>query len=155
GVGLAGVTSSVASVEQTVKDLVRNGVPLAGTPAEDVIASSPLIYRADSSESETTLKYDATITTSPKTKFQFGGSVKQFRVKYDSAAPLGFDSAYSLQPGVDPFQIDERFTAWQPGAYTQVTQDVTSALNVTIGGRFDRYLYIAASRFSPRLAATL
>jgi hypothetical protein len=155
GVGLAGVTSSVASVRQTVKDLVRNGVPPAGTPAEEIVASSPLIYRADSRESETTVKYDATLTASPKSKLQLGGSVKQFRLKYDSAAPLGFDSAYSLQPGADPFQINDQFTAWQSGAYVQVTQDLTSALNVTAGGRFDRYQYIDASRFSPRVAARL
>src|SRR5262249_2132368 len=107
GVGLAGVTSSVASGRPTVKDPVRNGGPPAGTPAEEIIESSPLIYRADSSESETTVKYDATLTASSTSKFQFGGSVKQFRVRYDTAAPLGFDSAYSRQPGVDRFQIDE------------------------------------------------
>src|SRR5262245_39742702 len=155
GVGLAGITNSVARVRQTVKDLVRDGVPPPGTPADVVIASSPLIYQADSIESETSVKYDATVTASTKTKVQFGGSVKQFRVHYDSAAPLGFDNAYSLRPGVDPFALDDRFTAWQPGAYAQVTHDVTSALNVTAGGRFDRYQYIGASRVSPRLAATL
>ena len=155
GVGLAGVTNSVASVRQTVKDLVRNGVPPSGTPADDVIASSPLVFRADSRESETTLKYDATMTASSKSKFQFGGNVKQFRLNYDSAAPVGFDSPYSLQPGVDPFRIDDRFTAWQSGVYVQVTHDLTSALSVTRGGRLDRYQYIAAFRFSPRLAATV
>src|SRR5262245_21775888 len=71
GVGLAGVTNSVASVRQTVKDLVRDGVPPAGTPADEVIASSPLVYRADSIESETTVKYDATVSASAKRKFQF------------------------------------------------------------------------------------
>jgi hypothetical protein len=154
-VGLLGVTSSVAGVRQTVKDLVRNGVPPPGVPADQVIDSSPLVYRSDSTESETTVKYDATVTASSRSKLQFGGSVKQFRVKYDSAAPLGFDSPYSLQPGMDPFSIDDRFTAWQSGAYMQVTYDLTSAINVTGGGRFDRYQYIDASRFSPRLAATV
>lgn len=81
--------------------------------------------------------------------------MKQFRLNYDSAAPLGFDSPYSLQPGRNPFSIDDRVTAWQSGAYTQLTHDLTSALNVTVGGRFDRYQYIDASRVSPRLAATL
>lgn len=154
-VGLAGVTSSVASVRQTVKDLVRNGVPPAGTPAEDVIESSPLVYEADSGESETTVKYDATVAASPNARFQFGGSVKQFRVHYDSAAPLGFDSPYAAQPGVNPFGIDDRFTTWQSGAYAQVTHDLTSALSITGGGRLDRYQYIRATRFSPRLAATV
>jgi outer membrane receptor protein involved in Fe transport len=81
--------------------------------------------------------------------------VKQFRLKYDSAAPLGYDSPYSLQPGMNSFSIDKRFTTWQSGGYVQITQDLTSALNVTAGGRFDRYQYIGASRFSPRLAATV
>ena len=154
-VGLLGVTTSVASVGQTVKDLVRDGVPPAGIPADQVIDSSPVIFQTDSTESETTVKYDATLSASSKRKFQFGGSVKQFRLKYETAAPLGFDSPYSVQPGVNPFSIDDRFTAWQSSAYLQVTQDLTSALNVTAGGRFDRYQYIDASRFSPRLAASL
>jgi len=153
-VGLLGVTNSVASVAQTVKDLVRNGVPPPGIPADQVIDSSPIIFHTDSTESESTVKYDATVSALNST-FQFGGSLKQFRVKYDSAAPLGFDSPYSVQPGMNPFSIDERFTAWQAGGYVQVTRDLTSALNITAGGRFDRYQYIDASRFSPRLAATV
>lgn len=154
-VGLFGVTNSRASVGQTVKDLLKNGVPTAGTSADQVIASSPVVYRSDATESETTVKYDATVTASPTSTVQFGGSVKQFHLNYQTAAPIGFDSPYSLQPGRHPFTIDDRFTAWQSGAYVQVTDDVTAALNVTLGGRFDRYQYIDASRFSPRLAATL
>ena len=154
-VGLLGVTTSVASVGQTVKDLLRNGVPAAGAAADQVIDASPVVFETDSTESETTVKYDATLSASSKSKFQFGGSVKQFRLKYLTAAPLGFDAPYSVQPGVNPFSIDDRFTAWQSGAYVQVTQDLTSALNVTAGGRFDRYQFIDASRFSPRLAASL
>lgn len=154
GVGLLGVTNSVATVGSTVKDLARNGVPAPGSSAEQIIASSPLIYQDDSRESETTVKYDTTLAHSAMTTFQFGGSVKRFRVQYESAAPLGYDSPYSLEPGVNAFRLSDRFTAWQPGAYAQVTHDLTPALNVTAGGRFDRYEYTAASRFSPRLAAT-
>ncbi|MGH9202436.1 MAG: TonB-dependent receptor plug domain-containing protein, partial [Vicinamibacterales bacterium] len=154
-VGLLGVTSSRASVGQTVKDLLKNGVPPPGIPADQVIASSPVVYRSDATESETTVKFDATVTASPKSTLQLGASVKQFSLNYQTAAPLGFDSPYSLQPGRNPFSIDDRFTARQSGAYVQVTHDATAALNVTAGGRFDRYQYIDASRFSPRLAATL
>ncbi|MGB7218539.1 MAG: TonB-dependent receptor [Vicinamibacterales bacterium] len=153
-VGLFGVTNSTASVGSTVKDLVRNGVPSSGLGADQIIAASPIIYQDNSSESDTTLKYDATVTAASRTKVQLGGSVKQVRVKYDSSSPLGYDSPYSAQPGVNAFSIFDRFTAWQSGGYAQVTHDVTSALNVTAGGRFDRYQYIDASRFSPRLAAT-
>ena len=154
GVGLLGVTHSIATVGSTVKDLVRNGVPASALSADQIIASSPLIYQDDSRESETTAKYDVTLTYSAMTKFQLGGSVKQFRVKYDIAAPLGYDSPYSSQPGVNAFRLSDRLTAWQPGAYAQVTHDLTSSLSVTAGGRFDRYQYLNASRFSPRLAAT-
>jgi hypothetical protein len=154
-VGLLAVTSSRASVGQQVKDLLKNGVPPPGTPADQVIAFSPIVYRSDSTESETTVKYDATVVGSSTTRLQFGGSIKESRLNYDTAAPLGFDSPYSLRPGVDPFSIDDHFAAWQPGGYTQVTHDLMSALNVTAGGRFDRYQYIGASRFSPRLAASL
>jgi hypothetical protein len=154
GVGLLGVTNSIATVGSTVKDLVKNGVPAPALSADQIIASSPLIYQDDSRESETTVKYDATLTYSTRTKFQLGGSVKQFRVRYESAAPLGYDSPYSRQPGENAFRLSDRFTAWQPGAYAQVTHHLTSSLNVTAGGRFDRYQYLNASRFSPRLAAT-
>ncbi len=154
-VGLLGATSSIATVGSAVKDLVKNGVPQAGLSADQIIASSPVIYRDDSRESETTVKYDLTVAATTSSKVQLGGSVKQFRVKYDSAAPLGYDSPYSREPGVNAFSVFRRFTTWQGGAYAQVTHDVTSAFNVTAGGRFDRYQYIDASRVSPRLAATL
>src|SRR5262249_17478573 len=52
GVGLLGITKAVARVRQTVKDLARDGVPPPGTPANEVIASSPFVYQADSIESE-------------------------------------------------------------------------------------------------------
>ncbi len=155
GVGLLGVTNSTAAVGSTVKDLVRNGLPAPGISADQIIASSPEIYDDDSRESETTVKYDATLTRSSRTKVQLGASVKQFRVRYNSAAPLGYDSPYSREPGMNAFRVSERLTAWQPGAYGQFTHDLTPALAVTAGGRFDRYQYIDASRFSPRVAATL
>ena len=60
GVGLLGVTHSYASVGSTVKDLVRNGAPPASLGADAVIAGSPVVYREQSGEQETTLKYDFT-----------------------------------------------------------------------------------------------
>jgi hypothetical protein len=153
-VGLLGITNSIAAVSSRVKDLAKNGVPPQALGADQIIASSPEIYRDGSSESETTVKYDATFASSSETTYQFGGSLKQFRVKYDSASPLGYDSPYSRQPGTNAFSIFDRFTTWQTGAYFQVTRNITKALDVTAGGRADRYEYINASRFSPRLAAT-
>ena len=59
-VGLLGVTYSTAGVDQQVKDLAFGGVVPPDVPAGDVIASSPIVFREDSREDETTVKYDLT-----------------------------------------------------------------------------------------------
>ena len=154
GVGLLGVTNATASVGQTVKDLVRSGVPPAALSADQLIAASPVVYHDESRESETTVKYDVTWTVGASAKVQAGGSLKQFRVNLASDAPLGYDNPYSPTPGADAFSLSKTFTAWQPGAYVQVTGDVAPRLNVTAGLRVDDYQYIAATRVSPRVGAT-
>ena len=45
GVGLLGITDSEASVDQTIKDLVRNGVPPPGAPVDELIATSPVVFQ--------------------------------------------------------------------------------------------------------------
>ena len=154
-VGLFGVTTSRAALVSTVKDLVRGGVPPPDAGADQIIDSSPVVYHDDSSEIENTIKYDVTLFARPTLKIQAGSSVKQFRLRYNSAAPYGYDSPYSREPGVDAFTIDDRFTAWQSGAYAQVTGRVIPAVEVTAGARFDDYRMLQASRVSPRLAATV
>ena len=57
GVGLLGVTSSVATTTQQVKDLVAGGPPPAGADVDQIIAAAPVVFRDDSRERETTLKY--------------------------------------------------------------------------------------------------
>ena len=64
GVGLLGVTHSEANVNQTVRDLVRNEVPPSDLPVERLIANSPTVFRENSGEGESTIKYDLT-TNSP------------------------------------------------------------------------------------------
>ena len=60
GVGLLGLTHSMAHVDSQVKDLLRNGVPPDGIPVDDVIDAGPVVFREGSREAETTLKYDLT-----------------------------------------------------------------------------------------------
>lgn len=150
GVGLFGFTHSEASVSQVVKDLVRNGVPPTGAPSDDLIANAPVVFRDESREGETTLKYDYTAFASMMGKVQAGGSFKIFRLNYDTAAPFGSDNPYSPTPDSNPFFLTNSFRAYQTGAYIQTTKDLTSRLNLTIGGRFDNYSYIDRTRFSPR-----
>src|SRR5215813_12792558 len=140
-VGLLGVTYSDARPDFTVRDLVRTG--------------SPTVYDDHSQEGETTLKYDLTVATVPVFgKVQAGGSVKRFTLNYQTSSPLGQDNPYSPTPDSNPFELRRAFSAYQPGAYVQATRDVTSRLNITVGGRFDDYEYVGQARFSPRAAAT-
>ncbi len=153
GVGLLSVTHSEASVTSKVKDLVRDGVPPAGTPVDDIIDQGPLVFTEAAREGETTLKYDLTTYATMmgrKNKIQVGGSFKVFRLNYDTGSPLGDDSPFSAEPGVNAFTLDRSFTAYQSGAYVQGTMDITSRLNLTWGGRVDHYQYIGHTRFSPR-----
>lgn len=148
GVGLLGVTHSRARVNQRVKDLFRLG--LTGLSLDDLIGRSPVVYREDSGEDETTFKYDLTARLGAIDKVQAGGSVKMFQVSYNAAQPFGNDFAFSSLPARNAFDLSRGFRAWQSGAYLQATRGFGSRLNFTWGGRLDNYGFISATRFSPR-----
>jgi hypothetical protein len=150
GVGLLGVSHSHAQVGQQVKDLVAQGAPPPDVPPEAVIAQSPVVYREDSHEGETTLKYDLTLHLPLFATVQAGGSVKVFNVGYDVESPYGNDTPYSPVGGIDPFFLDTRFRSYQTGAYLQASKQVASRVNVTLGGRIDHYAVLSRVRFSPR-----
>lgn len=149
GVGLFGFTNSQASTTQQVKDLVRGALPPLGS-VEEQIEAAPVVFRDDSREGETTLKYDFTAFASGMGKIQAGGNFKIFNLRYNTAAPFGSDNPYSPTPDSNPFFLDQRFRAYQSGAYLQTSKNLTSRLNLTIGGRFDNYSFLSTSRFSPR-----
>ncbi len=151
GVGLLGVTHSEARLTTSVRDLIRSGRPLDRTPVDELLAASPQVYRDDSREGESTIKYDLTAYAPMFDKVQAGGSYKIFQIRYDSASPFGNDSPYSRQPGLNAFSLNRDFRAYQQGAYFQATRGLTKKWNLTWGGRFDRYPFIGRSRFSPRV----
>ena len=154
-VGLLGVTYSSASVDQQVKDLAFGGIVAPpDVPADELIANSPVVFRENSGEAETTVKYDLTTTLGRGVKLQTGASIKVFNIDYDTASPFGNDSPYVLEPGFAPFTLTRRFTSSQVGLYAQATQDVTSRLNLTYGARVDSYEYLSAVRVSPRAGAS-
>jgi len=150
GVALFGVTHSEAKVGQQVKDLVAQGVPPPGVPPEVVIARSPVVYFEDSREGETTIKYDLTVHVPFFDTVQAGGSFKTFRIGYTVESPYGNDTPYSPLAGIDPFSLDTRFRSYQTGAYLQASTQMTSRVNVTLGGRIDHYAILSQARFSPR-----
>lgn len=150
GVGLLGVTHSEARVDQTVRDLYRNGPPPPSAPLDQVIAGSPIVFRENSREGETTIKYDFTGSFAAIGKIQAGGSFKLFQIDYESAAPFGSNSRYSRVRDTNVFDIQKSFTARQAAAYIQSSRTFRGRWNLTWGGRFDNYQYIGKSRFSPR-----
>jgi hypothetical protein len=150
-VGLLGVTQSYAHVESTVKDLLQNGQ--SDLPADELIAQSPVVFSEDSGELETTVKYDATISTERLGKLQTGGSYKSFRIHYDTASPYGSDNPYAPTGDTDPFALDTTLRTGGASGYLQSTFDVTSALSVTVGGRVDDYELLSQTRLSPRASA--
>jgi uncharacterized protein YbjT (DUF2867 family)/ligand-binding SRPBCC domain-containing protein len=151
GVGLFGITHSRASVGQRITDLLRNGVPAPDTPVADQIAAGALVFREQSSEAETTVKYDLTMSVPFLEKIQAGGSMKASRIDYDAASPFGTDSPFFAVSDANPFVLRERFTAFQGSAYVQATRPVMGAVTATLGMRVDHYPFISATRTSPRL----
>jgi len=151
GVGLLGVTHARAAVKQRVKDLLRGGLSQPDASVAEQLAKGDTVFREDSSEAETTVKYDLTVYVPFFEKVQAGSSLKQFIVKYDSASPFGTDGPYFPASDQNPFTLRDRLTAYQPAAYVQATRQLTSRLNVTAGARIDRYQYISATRVSPRV----
>lgn len=142
GVGLLGFSHSEARVNQTVKDVQRYGLP---------VETTPILYRENSREGESTVKYDLTIASPGFGKVQVGGSFKTFRNHYNSAAPLGVDNPFSAIRDVNPFTLLKDRVSYQSGAYFQSTRNLTSRLNLTWGGRFDNYQILGKTRFSPRV----
>jgi hypothetical protein len=153
-VGLLGITHSEAKVGSTVRDLFRNGPRDYTKPVDDAIAGAPLVYRDDSREGETTIKYDLTTYLPMLEKVQTGGSYKIFRVGYDTASPVGQDSPFSPVNDINAFSLKRSFLAHQPGVYFQNTRNLAGRLNLTWGGRIDNYRFLQRTRFSPRAGAS-
>ena len=93
--------------------------------------------------------------TSVKAKTERAKFMKLFRVNYNAASPFGNDNPFSPVNDTNPFVINRGFNAYQSSFYVQMTRDLTSRLNLTVGGRFDNYQYVQRSRVSPRVGLSL
>ena len=157
GVGLLGLTHSSATVDSTVRDLVRDGPAVPSVPVDQVIADGAVTFRQDSTEGETTLKYDLTLGAGPVGEFRLGGTQKIFVNNYVTLSPLGYDGPFATVRDLNPIDLRERFRAVQSGAYVQGTQEFGRRLRITAGGRFDRYAHFAVShlRVSPRAGVSV
>ena len=157
GVGLLGLTHSSAAVDSTVKDLVRNGPVGPAVSVDQAIAEGAVTFRQDSTEDETTLKYDLTLHAGRAGEYRLGGAQKIFVNDYVMLSPLGYDGPFAVVPDVNPIDLRERFKATQSSVYLQGTQQLGRRLRVTVGGRFDRYAQfgISHSRISPRAGVSI
>ncbi len=157
GVGLLGLTHSSATVDSTVKDLVGDGPVAPSAPVDQVIASGAVTFRQDSTEDETTLKYDLTLNAGSVGELRLGGTQKFFVNNYVTLSPLGYDGPFATVPDVNPINLRERFRATQSGAYLQGTHTFARRARITVGGRFDRYAHFGVShpRVSPRAGVSV
>jgi len=149
GVGLLGLTHSQASVDSSVRDVLRNGIPPSQNPVDDIISNSPQVFRENSGEAESTIKYDLTIEVPVAGRVQAGGNFKIFNIRYNTASPFGNDSPYSQTPGLGAFDLNRTFVTNQSAAYVQTTRNI-GRFNITAGVRMDRYSYLQRTRVSPR-----
>lgn len=141
GVGLLGFTHSRGSVDSQVSDLRLD---------------NSVVSRQQSSEDEISTKYDVTLNVPVLERLQAGASARWYLLHYRTAAPFGQENAFSQRPGrVNPVNLREDFTTSQQSSYVQFTRTWFSRLSMTAGSRLDRYAYIRATRFSPRLGFTL
>ncbi len=157
GVGLLGVTHSHAAVDSTVKDLVRNGPLEMGRSVDQVLAAGAVTFRQDSTESETTVKYDLTVHGGRFGEYRLGGSTRYSVNNYLTLSPLGYDGPFTLVPDINPIDLRERFGATQNSGYLQGTGELARRVRLTIGGRFDRYGHfgVSRSRLSPRAGVSV
>ena len=152
GVGLLGFTFSRAGVDTTVKDLLGAGLFEPGSEIDQVIADGIVTFRQDSTETETTAKYDLTLHAGRFGEFRLGGAQKFFSNDYMTRSPLGYDGPFTLVPGTNPIDLREPVDASRTEAYLQTTQALGSRVRLTLGGRLDRFRHfgLAHRRFSPR-----
>ncbi|MDE0627583.1 MAG: TonB-dependent receptor [Bryobacterales bacterium] len=157
GVGLLGLTHSTAAVDSTVKDLIRGGPYVPGTAVDQVVAEGAVTFRQDSTEAETTLKYDLTADAGRFGEYRIGGAQKIFVNDYLTLSPLGYDGPFTIVPDVNPIDLRERFTATQGSVYVQGTGQLARRARVTLGGRLDRYGHfgVSRSRLSPRAGISI
>lgn len=157
GVSLLGVTHSAAGVDSTVKDLLRSGGFGAGTPIEDVLAAGAVTFREDSSESETTIKYDLSLRDVAAVELRLGGAQKLFRNQYLVLSPLGYDGPFTTIPDINPINVSERIGPTQSSAYLQGTRHIGRRVRLTAGARLDTFVHLGTSRtrVSPRAGGSL
>ena len=157
GVGLLGFSHSSAQVDSTVKDLVRDGPFAPDAEVGETIDSGAVAFRQDSTEAETTIKYDLTIHAGASGEHRLGGAQEYFANNYVTLSPLGYDGPFTLVRDINPVDLRERFVASQSGLYLQSTFKFAGRIRVTVGGRYDRYghLGIAHSRLSPRAGTSV
>jgi outer membrane receptor protein involved in Fe transport len=155
GVGLFGVTHSDARVKSQVRDLARGGPIPPGVDFDQLLNGSPTVFADDSSERETTLKFDYTGYIPAFEKLQAGGSFKSFGINYRTEAPFGSNNPFSPVADVNPFFVRQNYRASQTGLYLQSTRSLGSRVSLTAGGRFDRYSILDAVRFSPRMGLSV
>lgn len=123
------------------------------TIQNDSLNPPSTIFRAFSTEGETSLRADLSIQATPRVELSAGSVVKYAStLDYDVLLPGALRLDASAVPR--PLAVDTSFTADRQAVYGQVAWQATPKLRTTTGFRVDRYGFLnGAVRGSPRLGA--
>lgn len=123
------------------------------TIQNDSLDPPTTIFRAYSTEGETSLRADLSVQATPRVELSAGAQAKRAStLDYDLLLPGELRRDASGTPR--PLALDTSFTADRQALYGQVAWQVTERLRTTTGARVDRYGFLeAAVRTSPRLGA--
>ena len=110
-----------------------------------------LTFRQRDIEGVTSLRYGLTILPRRIGEFRVGFDARVLRANYDLQLPLGVLSPLNPEPvRLNPISLDERFSTTQAGAYAEFSPKISTRLTLNIGGRYEYFDFIEASRISPR-----
>jgi hypothetical protein len=141
GFGVLGLSDANGSFQQEVHD--------AGL-------QDRLVFRNDSREHETTLKYDLTYRLAGALEAKVGLSGKRFGSLLGIDQPLGAENRYSTTTRrTDPLVLGDRSDAYVEAGYLQLTRSFGELLEVTMGSRYSYFGSSATSPLDPQAGVQL
>lgn len=123
----------------------------ARTDAWDTTLGGQLVLHNDSTEGETSARYEATVQGRGLGTLSVGVSGKRLTAGLDRRQPLGQEDPFSTDPTrVNAYDLAEDYATWQAGGFAQLTRPLGSVLGLTMGGRVDHFAAGGATRVAPR-----
>ncbi len=136
GWGTLSASDAYGRYEQSIRDNNYGGVE---------------IFRNQSDEGETTVRYDLSARSRHAGDWKSGVSLKRLRNRFSIEQPYGAENPFSTDTArVDRVSIALDEATLQAAAYVQWTQAITPSIDLTLGARGTRFGDLDATTFDPR-----